>query len=113
MWGALGDALRDPNTIKSKNPASANEARRLAKAALALGKTPDARVKAAEETLFDHFAKQLEETEHEMTLTTQYRMVPAIGELVSEVFYRRRPETRPPREPRRPRPPRERVRASH
>ncbi len=88
VWGALGDALRDPNTIKSKNPASANEARRLAKAALALGKTPDARVKAAEETLFDHFAKQLEETEHEMTLTTQYRMVPAIGELVSEVFYR-------------------------
>jgi ATP-dependent RNA/DNA helicase IGHMBP2 len=88
VWGALGDALRDPSTIKSKNHASANDARRLAKAARALGKTPLERVGAAEETLFDHFAKQLEETEHETTLTTQYRMVPAIGELVSEVFYR-------------------------
>lgn len=102
MWGALGDALRDPETIKTRDPARANDARRLAKAASALGDTADARVKTAEETLFDHFGRRLEETEHETTLTTQYRMVPAIGELVSEVFYRGalkhgRPETRDPR----------------
>jgi hypothetical protein len=105
VWGALGDALRDPKTIKTRDPARANDARRLAKAAYKLGEALDARVKAAEETLFDHFAKQLEETEHEATLTTQYRMVPAIGELVSEVFYRGalkhgRPADRDDRDPR-------------
>jgi ATP-dependent RNA/DNA helicase IGHMBP2 len=88
VWGALGDALRDPRAIKSRDPGRAGDARRLAKAALALGETPVERVVAAEETLFDHFAGHLEDTAHETTLSTQYRMVPAIGELVSEVFYR-------------------------
>lgn len=52
-----------------------------------LGKTPEQRALAAEETLFEHFARALDGSEHETTLTTQYRMVPAIGELVSENFY--------------------------
>jgi ATP-dependent RNA/DNA helicase IGHMBP2 len=87
VWGVLGDALRKPSTIASKRPELAEDARRLSAGASRLGKTPQERVDAAEETLFDHFARHLEGSELEKTLTTQYRMVPAIGELVSEVFY--------------------------
>jgi ATP-dependent RNA/DNA helicase IGHMBP2 len=87
VWGALGDALRDPATITSKDPKRAPQAKRLASSARKLGKTPEQRARAAEETLFEHFARELDGSQHETTLTTQYRMVPAIGELVSETFY--------------------------
>lgn len=87
VWGVLSDALRKPSTIKSKSPELARDARGLAAGASRLGETPQERVRAAEETLFDHFAGCLEGSALEKTLTTQYRMVPAIGELVSEVFY--------------------------
>jgi ATP-dependent RNA/DNA helicase IGHMBP2 len=87
VWGSLGDALRDPATITSEDPERAQQARRLASFARKLGKTPEQRALAAEETLFEHFARELDGSEHETTLTTQYRMVPAIGELVSEKFY--------------------------
>lgn len=87
VWGVLSDALRKPSTITSKNPELARDAGRLAAAANRLGKTPRQRVSLAEETLFDHFAAHLDGSELEKTLTTQYRMVPAIGELISEVFY--------------------------
>ncbi len=87
VWQVLSDALRDPARIASKDPERAASATRLAASARKLGATPGERVRAAEETLFEHFAAGLDGTVHETTLSTQYRMLPAIGELVSRVFY--------------------------
>ncbi|HEV7162638.1 MAG TPA: AAA domain-containing protein, partial [Solirubrobacteraceae bacterium] len=87
VWGVLSNALRKPSTIASKDPDLAEKAARLAVLARGLGASAEERVRSAEETLFEHFATHLRGSEHETTLTTQYRMVPAIGELVSEVFY--------------------------
>ncbi len=87
VWKVLGDALRNPAKIASKDPARASKAASLAAAARGLGASERERVLAAEETLFEHFGTRLHGSEHETTLSTQYRMVPAIGELVSEVFY--------------------------
>jgi ATP-dependent RNA/DNA helicase IGHMBP2 len=87
VWGVLSDALRNPSTITSSDPELAEKATRLAAAARGLGASAEDRVRSAEETLFEHFATHLHGSEHETTLSTQYRMVPAIGELVSDVFY--------------------------
>jgi ATP-dependent RNA/DNA helicase IGHMBP2 len=87
VWSVLSDALRKPATITSADPDRARQASQLAATAGRFAKMPQERARVAEETLFDHFAGHLHASEHETTLTTQYRMVPAIGELVSEVFY--------------------------
>jgi superfamily I DNA and/or RNA helicase len=53
----------------------------------ALGSTPQERERADQQTLFDHFTTRLLRTPSETALSTQYRMLPPIGQLVSEVFY--------------------------
>ena len=84
---ALRGALRDPATISSSDPERQNQARSLATKVAKLGATAQAREACAEETLLDHLAARLAGTGGETTLRTQYRMVPAIGALISDVFY--------------------------
>jgi AAA domain len=87
VWKPLREALRNPERIASKNPELDERAAKLTRQAREMGETAQERMSRAEETLFDHFAAHLQGTPHETTLNTQYRMAPAIGELVSEVFY--------------------------
>jgi superfamily I DNA and/or RNA helicase len=86
-WGPMQAVLYDPDTLTTRDPDRAAEADELRAAIRALGSTPQQREAAGQETLFDHFAVSLRPTKHELTLNMQYRMLPPIGELVSEVFY--------------------------
>jgi ATP-dependent RNA/DNA helicase IGHMBP2 len=86
-WDPMRAVLREPATLTTSNPDRAEEAGELRASIEALGATPREREQAERETLFDHFAEHLAGTEHELMLTTQYRMLPEIGELTSRVFY--------------------------
>jgi ATP-dependent RNA/DNA helicase IGHMBP2 len=88
IWDPMRDVLRNPSKLQTQTPAREDEAEQLRAAIEALGSTPQEREQADRQTLFDHFADRLEDTEHEAALSTQYRMLPEIGEIVSEVFYK-------------------------
>ncbi len=87
IWDPMRDVLRSPSKLQTQNPAREDEAKELRAAIEALGSTSQERERADQQTLFDHFADRLKGTEHEAALSTQYRMLPEIGEIVSEVFY--------------------------
>ena len=87
VWDPLREVLRQPEQLQTTNPAREGEANELRAQIQTLGDTPDARERAGQETLFDHFSQRLRGTSSEATLHTQYRMAPEIGELVSRVFY--------------------------
>jgi ATP-dependent RNA/DNA helicase IGHMBP2 len=87
IWDPMREVLRKPERLTSENPHRKDEAEQVRAAIEALGHTPAEREQADRETLFDHFAERLQGTEHEAALSTQYRMRPEIGELVSHVFY--------------------------
>jgi hypothetical protein len=86
-WDPMQAVLHEPSALTARNPDRAAEADELRAAVQALGSTPEQREAAGQETLFDHFAEHLWGTEHEVSLDMQYRMLPPIGELVSDVFY--------------------------
>lgn len=86
-WEPMRAVLRDPDTLTSRDPDRADEVTELRAAIGALGSTPAERAALDEESLFDRFAEHLIGTEHHVTLTTQYRMLAPIGELVGQVFY--------------------------
>jgi hypothetical protein len=88
IWDPMRAVLRNPRTLTSKNPHRAEEAEAMRARIEALAPTPEQREAADQETLFEHFARHLHGTPSEATLSTQYRMLPAIGELISEVFYK-------------------------
>jgi hypothetical protein len=87
VWDPMREVLRQPKQLQTTDPNREGEANELRAKLEALGKTPDEREQAGQETLFDHFSERLQGTGSEATLSTQYRMVPEIGELVSRVFY--------------------------
>jgi len=87
IWDPMRDVLREPDKLTTSDPKRAAEASELRAAIEALGSTPQEREQADQKTLFDHFTEHLRGTRGETTLSTQYRMLPEIGELVSEVFY--------------------------
>jgi ATP-dependent RNA/DNA helicase IGHMBP2 len=87
IWDAMQTVLFDPEKLTTENPHLEEKAVEMRRAIEHLGSTPHERQAADEETLFGHFAEHLHGSEHEVTLNTQYRMLPPIGELVSEVFY--------------------------
>jgi superfamily I DNA and/or RNA helicase len=87
VWDPMRDVLHRPDTLTTDDPQRAEEAKAMRAQLQALGKTPQEREKAGQETLFDHLAERLRDTASEATLHTQYRMAPEIGELVSQVFY--------------------------
>jgi ATP-dependent RNA/DNA helicase IGHMBP2 len=86
-WNPVRTVLHKPHTLTTGNTHHADEAKLIRASIEALGATPEERVAADQETLFDHFAEHLHGTPHEATLSTQYRMLAPIGELVSQVFY--------------------------
>lgn len=88
IWDPMRDVLRNPSKLQTQTPAREDEAEELRAAIEDLGNTPQEREHADQETLFDHFADRLKDTEHEAALSTQYRMLPEIGEIVSDVFYK-------------------------
>ncbi len=88
VWEPMRTVLRDPSKLTTTNPHRTAQAREIREQIAALGATPTEREQADEGTLFTHFAINLTATPHEARLDTQYRMVPPIGELVSQVFYR-------------------------
>jgi superfamily I DNA and/or RNA helicase len=79
--------LRDPDELTTENPHYEDAAQRMRDAIKELGATPQERVAADEQTLLAHFSEHLTGTEHQVSLNTQYRMLPPIGQLVSDVFY--------------------------
>lgn len=87
IWDPMRTVLRKPEELTSTNPNRVKEAAELRAAIGALGSTPQAREQADQQTLFDYFAKRLQGTESEAALSTQYRMLPEIGELIGHVFY--------------------------
>lgn len=87
VWDPMREVLRKPADLKSENRHRQDQAAALRKKARALGDTREQREQADQETLFDHYAKHLKDTRSAARLTTQYRMVPEIGELIGEVFY--------------------------
>lgn len=87
VWDPMREVLRQPQQLQTTNRNREGEANELRAQIEALGRTPDAREQAGQETLFDHLAERLKGTKSETTLSTQYRMMPEIGELVSRVFY--------------------------
>lgn len=87
VWHALRRALREPETVTTSDTRRERRAGKLGADVRRLASTPSERDAFGEETMLDHFGDRLSGSEHERTLTTQYRMVPAIGELISEVFY--------------------------
>jgi ATP-dependent RNA/DNA helicase IGHMBP2 len=87
VWDPLREVLRQPKQLQTTDTNREDEANELRAQIQALGDTPDERERTGQETLFDHFAERLRGTGSEATLSTQYRMVPEIGELVSQVFY--------------------------
>jgi ATP-dependent RNA/DNA helicase IGHMBP2 len=87
IWDPMRAVLREPEELTTSNPKRAGEASELRAAIEALGGTPQERERADQQTLFDHFTEHLEGTGSETTLSTQYRMLPEIGELVGQVFY--------------------------
>lgn len=88
MWRPMRDALRNPHTLESSNPQHDGETEEIKEMIQALGATAQQREAAEQHTLFAHLAEQLHGTSFETSLPTQYRMVPEIGELVSQAFYR-------------------------
>ena len=88
LWRPMRNALRNPHTLKSSNPNHSQETEEIRAMIEALGPTGQEREAAEQHTLFAHLAEQLHGTEHETTLPIQYRMLPEIGELVSQAFYR-------------------------
>jgi hypothetical protein len=87
IWDPMREVLRKPERLQTTNPNRTGEAEEIRGAIEALGSGPQEREQADQETLFDHFAARLQGTPHEAALSTQYRMLPAIGEIVSHVFY--------------------------
>jgi len=87
IWDPMRTVLREPVQLTTSNPKRATEASELRAAIEALGGTPQEREQADQQTLFDHFTEHLQGTRSETTLSTQYRMLPEIGELVGHVFY--------------------------
>ena len=87
VWDPMREVLRQPKQLQTTDRDREGEANELRAKVEALGKTPDEREQAGQETLFDHLAERLKGTKSEATLSTQYRMAPEIGELVSRVFY--------------------------
>ena len=87
IWDPMRAVLREPQELTTSNPNRATEASELRAAIEVLGSTPQERERADQQTLFDHFTTRLQGTRGETALSTQYRMLPPIGELVSQVFY--------------------------
>jgi ATP-dependent RNA/DNA helicase IGHMBP2 len=87
VWDPMRTVLREPEQLRTANRDRTGEAQELRAAIEALGSTPQAREQADQQTLFDHFSERLHGTQNEATLSTQYRMLPEIGELVGDVFY--------------------------
>lgn len=87
IWNPMETVLRDPQELTTDNPHLEQTAQRMREAIGKLGGTPEQRVAADEHTLLAHFTDHLTGTQHALTLNTQYRMLPPIGQLVSEVFY--------------------------
>ena len=58
-WEPIRAVLRDPDTLSSRDPSRAVEAKELRAAVHTLGSTPDEREAADRETLFDRFAEHL------------------------------------------------------
>jgi ATP-dependent RNA/DNA helicase IGHMBP2 len=87
VWDPMREVLRQPKQLQTTDTNREGEANELRAQIQTLGDTPDARERAGQETLFDHFSQRLRGTGSEATLHTQYRMAPEIGELVSRVFY--------------------------
>ncbi|MGH2833118.1 MAG: DEAD/DEAH box helicase [Solirubrobacteraceae bacterium] len=87
VWNPMQTVLREPHKLTTSNAHLTERAQEIRQQIENLGSTPDERQAADEETLFGHFARRLRGTRHEATLHTQYRMLPEIGELVSNVFY--------------------------
>jgi hypothetical protein len=88
-WEPMQKVLRDPATLESDNEHLADQIEQARAAIAKLGPTPRERVAADQQTLFGHLAMRLHGSPHELRLRTQYRMLPEIGELVSQVFYGR------------------------
>lgn len=88
IWDPMRTVLIDPEKLTTENSHRKTEAQQMRQALHRLGATRDEREAADEETLLAHFAEHLHGSEHEVSLNTQYRMLPPIGRLVSEVFYR-------------------------
>ncbi len=87
IWEPMRTVLQDPEALTTSNPHREAEAAHIRQTLKRLGATHRERQAADEETLLGHFAEYLHGSEHEVTLNTQYRMLPPIGELVSQVFY--------------------------
>jgi superfamily I DNA and/or RNA helicase len=87
IWDPMRTVLRQPNQLQTTNKDRAQQAGELRAAIGALGSTPQQREQADQQTLFDHLAERLQGTPSEATLSTQYRMLPEIGELIGHVFY--------------------------
>jgi ATP-dependent RNA/DNA helicase IGHMBP2 len=88
IWDPMRTVLRNPAELQSDNPNRQEQARAMRRRIEALGNTPAERERADQETLFEHYATHLQGTPSETTLTTQYRMLPEIGQLIGEVFYK-------------------------
>jgi hypothetical protein len=89
VWEPMQTVLRDPAKLESDNEHLAEQITETRAAIEKLGETPRERVAADQRTLFGHLAERLHGSPHELTLRTQYRMLPEIGELVGDVFYSR------------------------
>ena len=87
LWRPMCQALRNPHTLKSANPHHTDETGEIRGMIEALGPTAKEREACEAHTLFAHLGERLHDSEHETTLPIQYRMVPEIGELVSQCFY--------------------------
>jgi len=87
IWSPMETVLRDPAQLTTDNPRLQAQAQRVREAIAKLGATPQERVAADEHTLLAHFSDALHGTPHDVILNTQYRMLPPIGRLVSDVFY--------------------------
>ena len=88
IWDPMRTVLRKPSELHTHDPEREDEAKAMRERVWALGETPQARERADQETLFEHYAARLHGTASETTLRTQYRMLPEIGELIGSVFYR-------------------------
>jgi ATP-dependent RNA/DNA helicase IGHMBP2 len=88
IWDPMRTVLRKPEELTTHNPHRTDQAIAMRGKIEALGDTPQQREQADQETLFEHYARHLQGTESETTLTTQYRMLPEIGELIGQVFYK-------------------------
>jgi ATP-dependent RNA/DNA helicase IGHMBP2 len=87
IWDPMRTVLRQPDQLQTTNKDRSKEAGELRAAIGTLGSTPQQREQADQKTLFDHFTEHLKGTPNEATLSTQYRMLPEIGELIGHVFY--------------------------